>query len=224
MYIEYTDPDTGDKYYSDGDFYFSSVYNPAGTTLNWETQGDIIERLRTTQDQTYSGLEYNVFVDPVTNAEYFVGTIWNSGYLFDAHDPDRKKLDPNNPAEKAIIDRLQNQNKTIRVLMYWDNYLDENGRRFYSRDNGQTFIDNAIVSKDKIRAHLGALQNRLENTVTNLSMQAENLQAAESRISDTDVVSEMTLFVRNQVLTQSAVAMLSEANSFPHMLMSLLQG
>ena len=85
-------------------------------------------------------------------------------------------------------------------------------------------VDDAIVKKDTIRAHLGALQNRLENTVTNLSIQAENLQASESRISDTDVATEMTAFVRNQILTESATAMLSQANSFPHMLMNLLQG
>ncbi len=83
-------------------------------------------------------------------------------------------------------------------------------------------IDDAIVAKDKVRAHLGALQNRLENTVTNLSVQAENMQASESRISDTDVATEMTAFVRNQILTESATAMLSQANSFPHMLMNLL--
>ena len=85
-------------------------------------------------------------------------------------------------------------------------------------------IDNAIVKKDNVRAHLGAMQNRLENTVTNLSIQAENLQAAESRISDTDVATEMTQFVKNQILTQSAVAMLGQANSYPHMLMNLLNG
>ena len=85
-------------------------------------------------------------------------------------------------------------------------------------------IDNAIVKKDNVRAHLGAMQNRLENTVTNLSIQAENLQAAESRISDVDVATEMTQFVRNQILTQSAVAMLGQANSYPHMLMGLING
>ncbi len=83
-------------------------------------------------------------------------------------------------------------------------------------------IDDAIVKKDNVRAHLGALQNRLENTISNLSIQAENLQASESRISDTDVATEMTAFVRNQILTESATAMLSQANSFPHMLMNLL--
>ena len=68
-------------------------------------------------------------------------------------------------------------------------------------------INKAIVSKDKIRANLGALQNRLENTISNLQIQSENLQAAESQITDTDVATEMTSFVREQILTQSAVAM-----------------
>lgn len=85
-------------------------------------------------------------------------------------------------------------------------------------------IDAAIISKDNIRAHLGALQNRLENTITNLQTQAENLQAAESRISDVDVATEMTNYVRNQILTQGAVAMLSQANSLPKMAMNLIGG
>lgn len=88
--------------------------------------------------------------------------------------------------------------------------------------NALVGINNAIVSKDKIRAHLGAIQNRLENTITNLTTQAENLQSAESRISDVDVATEMTQFVRNQILTQSAVAMLSQANSMPQMAMQLI--
>ena len=83
-------------------------------------------------------------------------------------------------------------------------------------------INDAIISKDKIRAHLGALQNRLENTISNLQIQAENVQAAESRISDVDVASEMTNFVRNQILTQAAVAMLGQANSLPQMAMQLI--
>ena len=83
-------------------------------------------------------------------------------------------------------------------------------------------LNAAVVSKDKIRAHLGALQNRLENTISNLTTQSQNLQAAESRISDVDVATEMTSFVRNQILTQSAVAMLSQANSMPQMAMKLI--
>lgn len=85
-------------------------------------------------------------------------------------------------------------------------------------------LNNAITSKDKIRADIGALQNRFENTITNLTTQSENLQTAESRISDVDVSTEMTNFVRNQILTQSAVSMLSQANSMPQLALSLIGG
>ena len=101
------------------------------------------------------------------------------------------------------------------------------GHNISTQENAQKAlqaINNAIVSKDNIRAHLGAMQNRLENTISNLSIQAENLQAAESRISDVDVATEMTNFVRNQILTQNAVAMLGQANSLPQMAMQLIGG
>ncbi|AGW12050.1 flagellin N-terminal helical domain-containing protein [Megalodesulfovibrio gigas] len=90
--------------------------------------------------------------------------------------------------------------------------------------NMLSVINLAIISKDTIRGQLGALQNRLQNTITNLSIQAENLQASESRISDVDVATEMTEFVRNQILTQGAVAMLAQANSLPRLAMQLIGG
>ncbi len=83
-------------------------------------------------------------------------------------------------------------------------------------------IDAAIVKKDSIRAHFGAMQNRLEAAVDNLALQAENLQAAKSRLSDTDVGIEMTEFVRQQILAQGATAILAQANSFPKMALQLL--
>ncbi|MFP4517739.1 MAG: flagellin, partial [Desulfovibrionales bacterium] len=83
-------------------------------------------------------------------------------------------------------------------------------------------IDNAKKDVAKIRANIGSFQNRLQSTVANMQIQSENLQAAESRVSDVDVATEMTQFVRNQVLTQGAVAMLSQANSMPQMAMQLL--
>ncbi|MDR2339985.1 MAG: flagellin [Deltaproteobacteria bacterium] len=84
-------------------------------------------------------------------------------------------------------------------------------------------ITNSINTKDKIRADLGALQNRLENTLANMTIQAENLQAAESRISDVDVATEMTTFTRNNVLAQAATSMLAQANSLSQLALSLLQ-
>ncbi|MBU1611060.1 MAG: flagellin, partial [Proteobacteria bacterium] len=85
-------------------------------------------------------------------------------------------------------------------------------------------LKNAIISKDTIRANLGGTQNRLENTITTIEIMAESLSAAESRISDVDVATEMTQFVRTQILTQAAVAMLSQANSLPRMALQLIGG
>lgn len=101
------------------------------------------------------------------------------------------------------------------------------GRTVSTQETAQKALDainRAIESKDKIRADLGAMQNRLENTISNLQIQAENTQAAESRISDVDVATEMTEYVRNQVLSQAAVAMLSQANSIPQMALQLISG
>ena len=90
--------------------------------------------------------------------------------------------------------------------------------------NALDALDKAITSKDNIRANLGALQNRLSATISNLEIQSENVSASESRISDVDVATEMTEFTRQQIKTQSAVAMLSQANSLPQMAMQLIQG
>jgi len=83
-------------------------------------------------------------------------------------------------------------------------------------------VDNAIVSKDRIRASLGAVQTRLEGTVTNLQVQAENLQGAQAQITDVDVSTEMTEFVRQQIIAQSATAMLAQANVMPRLALQLL--
>jgi flagellin len=105
--------------------------------------------------------------------------------------------------------------------------FDEQGETIRTQEDAQEALgalNNAIVSKDKIRANLGAMQNRLENTITNLEIQAENLQASESRISDMDVATEMTQFVKEQILTQAATAMLTQANSLPQMALQLISG
>jgi flagellin len=99
------------------------------------------------------------------------------------------------------------------------------GAEVRTQSSAQESLDaltDAIVRKDKVRADLGAMQNRLENTITNLEIQAENLQASESRISDVDVAKEMTEFTKNNVMVQAAVGMLAQANSMSQMALSLL--
>jgi flagellin-like hook-associated protein FlgL len=82
----------------------------------------------------------------------------------------------------------------------------------------------AIKYKENIRASLGAYMNRLENTMNHLEITLENLQTAESFISDVDVAREMTDFIKNQVLTQTGISLLSQVNSLPQMTLALLNG
>ena len=84
-------------------------------------------------------------------------------------------------------------------------------------------LDEAIKKINKQRADLGAYQNRLEKTVVGLDIGAENLQASESRIRDTDMAKEMVDFTKNQVLSQAGTAMLAQANQSSHNVLSLLQ-
>ena len=83
-------------------------------------------------------------------------------------------------------------------------------------------IKDAINYVSGIRGDLGAVQNRLEHTQNNLSVMAENIQDAESTIRDTDVAEEMMGYVKNNILVQSAQAMLAQANQLPQGVLQLL--
>lgn len=85
-------------------------------------------------------------------------------------------------------------------------------------------IDEALQKISKQRADLGAYQNRLEYTTKGLMVAYENTQAAESRIRDVDMAEEMVSFVKNQILVQSATAMLAQANLKPQSVLTLLGG
>jgi flagellin len=84
-------------------------------------------------------------------------------------------------------------------------------------------VNSAIETKDSARASLGYMMNRLQSTNAVLNIQAENLLAAESRISDVDVATEMATMTRNQVLSQAGIAMLGQANGMPQMALTLLR-
>jgi flagellin len=84
-------------------------------------------------------------------------------------------------------------------------------------------IKDAINYVSSVRGTLGATQNRLEHTSNNLSVMTENIQDAESTIRDTDIADEMTAYTKNQILVQSAQAMLAQANQVPQGVLQLLQ-
>lgn len=84
-------------------------------------------------------------------------------------------------------------------------------------------MDKALNAVSKQRSELGAIQNRLEHTIRNLDNAAENTQAAESRIRDTDMALEMSKFTKDSILTQAAQAMLAQANQLPQQVLQLLR-
>ena len=86
-----------------------------------------------------------------------------------------------------------------------------------------TLVNTAINKVSTQRANLGAYQNRLEHKINNLDTSSENLQAAESRIRDVDMASEMTVYTKNNVLVQAATAMLAQANQAPQNVLQLLK-
>jgi len=83
-------------------------------------------------------------------------------------------------------------------------------------------LDEAITKLSGNRATLGALQNRLTSTINNLNIYRENLESANSRIRDTDMAEETSELVKNNILNQSTVAMLSQANQVPQLALKLL--
>jgi flagellin len=85
------------------------------------------------------------------------------------------------------------------------------------------YIDRALDRLNRQRAELGAYYNRMENTTKALALSYENMLAADSRIRDADMAAEMVEFTKNQILVQTGVAMLAQANTKPQLILKLLQ-
>jgi len=90
-------------------------------------------------------------------------------------------------------------------------------------NNALAVVDAALAQVDKMRANLGAVQNRFTNTIANLQTTSENLSSARSRIQDTDFAAETANLTRAQILQQAGVAMLAQANALPNNVLTLLK-
>jgi flagellin len=84
-------------------------------------------------------------------------------------------------------------------------------------------LDFALQQVSGLRAELGAVQTRFESTISNLSINTENLSAARSRIRDADFAAETAELTRNQILQQAGISILSQANAQPQNVLALLQ-
>lgn len=102
----------------------------------------------------------------------------------------------------------------------------EEGTRVNSKTDAQmsiTTLDSAITQVNDYRSYLGAIQNRLNSTISNLGVQVENISEARSRIVDTDFASETAVYTQNSILQQAGTSVLSQANQQPRVALNLLQ-
>ena len=125
--------------------------------------------------------------------------------------------------KKNINTYLQTSAVTAKAL---SSYTQDGNARvdtYEMANNSITAIQDAINKVSSQRSALGALQNRLEHTIANLDNVAENTQAAESRIRDTDMASEMVEYSKNNILAQAGQSMLAQSNQSTQGVLSLLQ-
>lgn len=183
-----------------------STYN--GMTIGYSGDSERHDAIPNDGIRQANGMDYEVLTIDETTEDLIFWLPGSESAFFKAHWDGAPPPDPHSQAPGLVETNNRGVSLSIRTQD--------------QAQSGLTKIDQAIVTKDKIRANLGATQNRLENTITTLNIQAENLQAAESRISDVDVAQEMTSFVRSQILTEASTAILAQANSFPKNLLNLL--
>ena len=142
-----------------------------------------------------------------------------------------------NTAKNAFTFQIgANENQTLTVTIdamdgttllksVADKFIIDSKASNVRKDGGMiSVIDKAISTVSDQRAALGAVQNRLEHTINNLTATNENLSDANSRIRDVDMAEEMMTFTKCNILSQAATSMLAQANAMPNSVLNLLQG
>jgi len=133
-------------------------------------------------------------------------------------DPDQNTLDIGTVLARSSASALGITNGTIVSATA--------GGIYGSNTNARAFLDLVDTALENLftrRSEIGALQNRLQSTIESLSIAVENLQSTNSRIRDLDIASESAILTRNQILQQSALSVLSQANQGPTLALQLLQ-
>ncbi|HIE13255.1 MAG TPA: flagellin [Desulfotomaculum sp.] len=137
----------------------------------------------------------------------------------------QKLLDGTFSSQLIHIGANAGQNLSITIATMTAGGLGVSGLSVSTQTNANAAISTIQAALDEVstqRAKLGAIQNRLEHTIANLGVAAENLTAAESRIRDVDMAKEMMEFARTQILVQSGTVMLAQANMAPQAVLRLL--
>ena len=128
--------------------------------------------------------------------------------------------------ELHVTEKSSGGTITVALKKMDSTALSTNNLKVDTAANAKTAIQTAKTAIDTVssmRSDFGALQNRLEHTINNLGVQAENITASESRIRDVDMAKEMMTYTKNNILVQASQAMLAQANQVPQGVLQLLQ-
>ena len=157
-----------------------------------------------------------------------VGANTNQSIEFQMGTLDVSKINFPGATEEEAVNLSSDQEGTLSVIKQALDDVAEGGGQYsgavYDAFNAATMdIDAAIVNVSKSRSYLGAIQNRLEHTIANADNTAENLQAAESRIRDVNMASQMVSYSKDSILQQAGQSMLAQANQSTQGVLSLLR-
>ena len=192
------------------------------------TQGDGVITLTERKGQVDYGTEWDLKGGAGTAPD---GS-WNANVKGDAHSgvvtfTSTQAGDPTKGLTLQIGDTADNWNKLkVNIQDMHCDSLDIDSISIADQDSAAIATDKikaAINTVSDVRGTLGATQNRLDHTINNLSVMTENIQDAESTIRDVDVAEEMMAYTKNNILIQSAQAMLAQANQVPQGVLQLLQ-
>ena len=212
-----------------------SLVNIAEGALN--EQSSMLIRLRELSSQAATGtvgsteratiqLEFNALrseIDRISSTTAFNGQNLVDGSLASSVSSANQILIQVG-TDNSVNSRI-NLNKDIDLQAVTVSALSIDGLSVTSAAGSLTALDSintAIASVAATRGKVGAVQNRLARTISNISISVENLQAAESQIRDADIAEEVALLTRNQIMVQASTAMVGQANLIPQSILQLL--
>lgn len=197
---------------SDGNFYAATVDNTNGD-VSWDSSMAAADPTTVDDSDTVS----NVIVSSVSNAA--VTGLAGNETLLETLDADGNLTGYVVKSEDADTGRVTYSNADVEVNASNEAVVSKGD---VVTVDAMTSIDNALKQVDSLRSELGAVQNRFESAITNLSTNETNLSAARSRIEDADYAVEVANMTRAQILQQAGTSVLAQANQIPQNVLSLL--
>lgn len=211
-------------------FTFGQYSTKVDSTKTWASQkGDAIKALKSAVDKAADSTAYVKQVDTNSGSVYYIdANNKHYGAASAAMKADvsalkgkiSKELKGNNAANYADTVAVNADKNTVGQAV---TLTDPSVKDYASANATIDAVQKAINQVSSQRSALGALQNRLEHTVSNLDNVSENTSSAESRIRDTDMASEMVTYSKNNILAQAGQSMLAQANQSTQGVLSLLQ-